>query len=101
MRELNSLNSPLAPWQVPLITMFTISFLVMIAQNACRCEEVACEESLKLKSQAESKGVEDAKQTGAAKSLCIPFEQDPIPSGAVCFCCGKPAKRWALFGRSY
>jgi prolyl-tRNA synthetase len=81
--------------------MFTISFLVMIAQNACRCEEVACEESLKLKSQAESKGVEDAKQTGAAKSLCIPFEQDPIPSGAVCFCCGKPAKRWALFGRSY
>lgn len=101
MRELNSQNSPLAPWQVPLIATFKMSLPIMIAQNACRCEEVACEESLKLKSQAESKGVEDVKQTGAAKSLCIPFEQDPIPSGAVCFCCGKPAKRWALFGRSY
>jgi hypothetical protein len=75
-------------------------FLKFLKWHA-RCEEVACEESLKVKSQAESKCVEDAKQTGAAKSLCIPFEQDPIPSGAVCFCCGKPAKRWALFGRSY
>jgi prolyl-tRNA synthetase len=82
------------------MTVF-VRCIFMISHFGPRCEEVACEESLKLKSQAESKGVEDAKQTGAAKSLCIPFEQDPIPSGAVCFCCGKAAKRWALFGRSY
>ena len=86
----------------PHLQLHDFYFVVIaIAEIALRCEEVVCEESLKARSQAESKGVEDAKQTGAAKSLCIPFEQDPLPSGAVCFCCGKPAKRWALFGRSY
>lgn len=100
MRELNALNSPLAPWYTNHCFMIC-SMSTKISHDVPRCEEVACEESLKLKSQAESKGVEDAKQTGAAKSLCIPFEQDAIPSGAVCFCCGKSAKRWALFGRSY
>lgn len=36
-----------------------------------------------------------------AKTLCIPFEQPPLPEGAVCFASGKPAKNWALWGRSY
>jgi len=36
-----------------------------------------------------------------AKTLCIPFDQPPLPEGMVCFASGKPAKNWALWGRSY
>ncbi len=36
-----------------------------------------------------------------AKTLCIPFEQPPLPAGTPCFASGKPAKNWALWGRSY
>ncbi len=36
-----------------------------------------------------------------AKSLCLPFEQPELPAGTLCFASGKPAKNWALFGRSY
>lgn len=36
-----------------------------------------------------------------AKTLCIPFEQPELPEGTLCFASGKPAKNWALWGRSY
>lgn len=36
-----------------------------------------------------------------AKTLCIPLEQPPLPAGTACFASGKPAKNWALWGRSY
>jgi prolyl-tRNA synthetase len=36
-----------------------------------------------------------------AKSLCIPLEQPELPPGTKCFVTGKPAKNWALWGRSY
>ena len=41
--------------------------------------------------------------TGAmgAKTLCIPLEQPELPEGTLCFASGKPAKNWALWGRSY
>jgi len=39
--------------------------------------------------------------TGAAKSLCIPLDQPPMPPGTKCFFSGAPARRWTLFGRSY
>ncbi|CAE7471321.1 proRS [Symbiodinium natans] len=39
--------------------------------------------------------------TGAMKSLCIPLMQPLMPPGTKCFVTGEPAKRWALFGRSY
>lgn len=39
--------------------------------------------------------------TGAAKSLCTPFEQPELPEGTVCMGCGQPAINWTLFGRSY
>eukprot|EP00924_Labyrinthula_sp_SR-Ha-C_P007410 maker-scaffold_24-snap-gene-2.6-mRNA-1 protein AED:0.01 eAED:0.01 QI:224/1/1/1/1/1/3/408/520 len=40
--------------------------------------------------------------TGAAKSLCIPFFQDPLDEGTKCFTGnGEDAKKWCLFGRSY
>lgn len=40
--------------------------------------------------------------SGAAKTLCIPFVQPPIPPGTSCFTgCGKDAIEWTLWGRSY
>ena len=37
----------------------------------------------------------------AAKTLCIPFDQLPLPPGTKCFVSGKDAKVWVLWGRSY
>jgi prolyl-tRNA synthetase len=37
----------------------------------------------------------------AAKTLCKPFDQPPLPEGTKCFVSGLPAKAWVLWGRSY
>jgi len=37
----------------------------------------------------------------AAKTLCRPFEQPLLSPGTTCFACGKTAKSWMLWGRSY
>ena len=43
-----------------------------------------------------------ASDRGAAKTLCIPFEQPPLPAGTTCFTGnGEAATCWALWGRSY
>ncbi|KAF3515906.1 hypothetical protein DY000_02061964 [Brassica cretica] len=47
-------------------------------------------------SEARTKG-----ETGAAKTLCSPFEQPELPEGTLCFASGKPAKKWTYWGRSY
>lgn len=39
--------------------------------------------------------------TVAAKTLCKPFEQPPLPEGTPCFVSGLPATTWVLWGRSY
>eukprot|EP00244_Chara_vulgaris_P008818 TRINITY_DN3574_c0_g1_i1.p1 TRINITY_DN3574_c0_g1~~TRINITY_DN3574_c0_g1_i1.p1 ORF type:complete len:566 (+),score=166.00 TRINITY_DN3574_c0_g1_i1:84-1781(+) len=57
------------------------------------CDETEVEEEVK-KMSADGEG-------GAAKTLCMPFDQPPLPEGTKCFKSGKPAKRWALWGRSY
>jgi len=49
----------------------------------------------------EEKNEEEAQLTGAAKTLCIPFEQEKMPAGTKCFACGKDADVFALWGRSY
>ena len=49
----------------------------------------------------EEAGEEEEVLTGAAKTLCIPFEQEPIQEGTKCFHCGSDAKVRALWGRSY
>jgi len=41
------------------------------------------------------------KLSGAAKSLCKPFDQPPLPKGTKCFQCNSDAKCWILWGRSY
>lgn len=93
------------------------------ARNMCLCtwcNQTPCEEAIKDRSAKESQERaesaaptevateaaaaaegEGATLTGAAKSLCIPFEQPALPEGAKCFACGKPATCWTLFGRSY
>jgi prolyl-tRNA synthetase len=82
------------------------------------CERIACEEIVKERTKAtgepakaeEAPAGEEAGEdaalgprglTGAAKTLCIPFEQAEIPAGMGCFCCEEPASAWALWGRSY
>lgn len=44
---------------------------------------------------------EEAQLTGSAKTLCIPFEQEPLKEGIKCFACGDKAEVTALWGRSY
>ena len=78
---------------------------------APHCESRICEKEIKQKTQEiqvdeeeqqtdhQETGVE--KLTGAAKSLCIPFEQPELPEGLLCIGCKQPAKNWTLFGRSY
>lgn len=40
--------------------------------------------------------------TGAAKTLCIPFNQPAMPDDMMCFTGnGKKATAWTLWGRSY
>jgi len=63
-----------------------------------------CEGDVKRRSAEESKAQATDQKfdlTGAAKSLCIPFEQDELPKGTKCFGCDKDAVSWTLFGRSY
>jgi prolyl-tRNA synthetase len=56
-------------------------------------DEVEVEEMVKKKSASEG--------AMGAKTLCIPMEQPELVEGMVCFASGKPAKNWALWGRSY
>jgi len=73
------------------------------------CERDSCEDDIKKTSGEESKlkvaqssgETGTIKLTGAAKSLCIPFEQRPLDADAKCVKCSEKAKRWTMFGRSY
>lgn len=86
-KALNARNLALAPW----------------------CGVTDCEEDIKQRSGEAATNVESSaddaedgeKLTGAAKSLCVPFEQPDLSSDAVCVGCSKKAICWCLFGRSY
>ncbi|XP_024544162.1 proline--tRNA ligase, cytoplasmic isoform X2 [Selaginella moellendorffii] len=56
------------------------------------CDEEKVEEDVKARTKGES---------GAAKTLCMPLDQPDLPEGTKCFASEKPAKKWALWGRSY
>jgi prolyl-tRNA synthetase len=84
---------------------------------APHCEGAECEKSIKQRSgeaaeadvtsmEVDEEAEERAdskteKLTGAAKSLCIPFDQPDLPEGMKCVGCDLLAKNWTLFGRSY
>lgn len=72
------------------------------------CGVTVCETKIKERTQLEAQNVEGTnnpeegeKLTGAAKSLCVPFDQPALPAGQVCVACAQPAICWCLFGRSY
>lgn len=87
MEALDGRNICLAPW--------------------CDCK--ACEERIKQQSKDDSmKKMQEANEdeallTGAAKTLCIPYElgNQKLAEGVKCFYCGEQAKVTALWGRSY
>ncbi|ORM40612.1 Proline--tRNA ligase [Babesia sp. Xinjiang] len=64
------------------------------------CEDPETEAQIKAETQRLSQENSDGK-TGGMKCLCLPFEQPEMPHGTKCFWTGRPATRWALFGRSY
>jgi len=79
------------------------------------CSSGPCEKAIKVKTQeaaligkdeevseGEATKEEGEKLTGAAKSLCIPFQQPHLEKGTKCLGgCGADAEHWILFGRSY
>lgn len=79
------------------------------------CEVTECEEAVKDKSKTESlaragEAEEDARSalSGAAKTLCIPYEEEIKRLGVpalgeddTCFACGVKATALTLWGRSY
>lgn len=90
----------------------------LVRRNMCLCpwcRKTPCEEDVKIRSQNDSIAMaatnadaaaeldeeKTTSLTGAAKTLCIPFEQPELPEGTKCFACGEPATCWCLFGRSY
>eukprot|EP00887_Chlorella_sp_A99_P003715 scaffold7.g3715.t1 len=72
-------------------------FMAALERNQCVlapwCDEEEVEEEVKKRSA--------TKDAMGAKTLCIPLEQPELPAGTPCFLSGKPAKNWALWGRSY
>jgi prolyl-tRNA synthetase len=65
------------------------------------CGSNECEEGIKVQSGLDSQKFGD-KRSGAAKSLCIPFEQPSDDASCEsCLKCQGPAQSWVLFGRSY
>lgn len=72
------------------------------------CRTVECEEDIKAaqKQVGDDEVIQQGNEqfqkiTAAAKTLCIPNDQEPLAAGAVCFRCGKAAVTRCLFGRSF
>ena len=69
------------------------------------CDDAEWEDKVKEMSRSEALGGETEEETTAtsvaAKTLCKPELQPPLPEGTKCFVSGLPAKAWVLWGRSY
>jgi prolyl-tRNA synthetase len=84
------------------------------------CEEEACEDDIKERSGKSyensynfmpilinvlrAEPTDERAPSAGAKSLAIPFDQKrwgELKPGTKCPGCGKEAKRWTMFGRSY
>lgn len=67
------------------------------------CEDSGCEDKVKERSGVESKMAknDDVNMSGAAKTLCIPFQQPELKENTNCFHCGNKATKSVLWGRSY
>ncbi|KAJ7814645.1 hypothetical protein B0H13DRAFT_2139914 [Mycena leptocephala] len=69
------------------------------------CEVEECEDDIKERSGRASEPQDERAPSAGAKSLAIPFDQSRwspiVPGETKCPACGKDAKRWTMFGRSY
>ncbi|KAK0496311.1 hypothetical protein EDD18DRAFT_1165873 [Armillaria luteobubalina] len=72
------------------------------------CEAEECEDDIKecsARATLNGEAQDERAPSAGAKSLAIPFDQSkwtPIEPGKTkCPACGKDAKRWTMFGRSY
>ncbi|KAF8317195.1 prolyl-tRNA synthetase [Clavulina sp. PMI_390] len=68
------------------------------------CEEESCEDDIKERSGRSAEPTDERAPSAGAKSLAIPFDQKrwgELAPGTKCPACGKDAKRWTMFGRSY
>jgi len=69
------------------------------------CDQMEWEENVKKMSRDEAlRGAFESATCStsvAAKTLCKPFDQPPLPEGTPCFVSGLPATTWVLWGRSY
>ncbi|PFH46548.1 hypothetical protein AMATHDRAFT_50963 [Amanita thiersii Skay4041] len=69
------------------------------------CEVEACEDHIKERSARAAEPTDERAPSAGAKSLAIPFDQSRWPAiepgKTKCTACGKDAKRWTMFGRSY
>jgi len=69
------------------------------------CDQTEWEEKVKHMSREEAlSGAAETATTAtsvAAKTLCKPFNQLPLPEGTKCFVSGLPATTWVMWGRSY
>ncbi|KAF8527834.1 hypothetical protein BU17DRAFT_38496 [Hysterangium stoloniferum] len=68
------------------------------------CEEEKCEDDIKERSGRATEPQDERAPSSGAKSLAIPFDQarwPKIEKETTCPACGRAAKRWTMFGRSY
>lgn len=68
------------------------------------CGEESCEDAIKdaTARRDDDEEVDEKAPSMGAKSLCMPFDQKPLADGTKCVgACGRVAKAWTLFGRSY
>jgi len=93
-----------------IVTVMKWDDFVPALENNCLvltpfCDQAEWEDLVKKRSREESlKGATEAATTAtskAAKTLCKPFQQPPLPEGTPCFISGLPATTWVLWGRSY
>ncbi len=101
LAEIEAGNEVLAPWCELISSEQWVkdnskAYFVAKAEAAAKAAGSTLEED-------DGKGL-----SGAAKSLCIPFAQPPMPEGQMCFTSvegspgfGKKASVWCLWGRSY
>jgi prolyl-tRNA synthetase len=104
-KEYDSHVVKLTDWDDVIPTLDRKNVILVPWCEDSECEDIFKERSSKQESaDADSPGerADERAPSMGAKSLCIPFEQ---PSEGVtdlkCIQCGKDAKVWGLFGRSY
>jgi len=97
--ELNKGNLILTPW----CELKSTEEMVKEATKATKPAAGAAAAAASAAAEVDSGSGEAFQQlSGAAKSLCIPFNQPPMKEGTMCFTgSGKKATAWCLWGRSY